>query len=302
MPRTASPPIGFLEPMLPSLVEKPPDGQEWLHEIKYDGYRTQLAISGKATQAFTRNGYDWTQRYAPVVTSARALRCKSAILDGEMCVQNADGVTDFSALRRSIVSAPERLVLFAFDLLMLNGRDLRGDPLVERRRRLQDLIGVDIASRVHFSPEHTGSGPAFFRAADRHGLEGIVSKRADSRYTAGRTKAWLKTKCYAVEDFSVIGVERSSTGIPVALLATSGDVPAYVGDAMLTLKSKEREAFWSSVETLGTPRSRLSGAIAKRKASWVKDGLVARVRHLKGEEMLRHATVQSVGRNRPADE
>ena len=102
---------------------------------KYDGYRTQLVIDSQGPRAFTRNGFDWTEKYGPVVAMARTLRCRSAIIDGEMCVQNAKGVTDFGELRRSIRSAPERLVLFAFDLLYLDGRDLRGDPLGSVRFR-----------------------------------------------------------------------------------------------------------------------------------------------------------------------
>lgn len=102
-------------------------------------------------------------------------------------------------------------------------------------------------------------------------------------------------KSFAVGDFAVLGVERSATGLSVALLATLGKDPAYVGDAMVTLKANERDAFWSSIEKLGTPRSRLGGTLSKRKAAWIKEGLVARVRHLKGEDKLRHATIQSVG-------
>ena len=122
-----------------------------------------------------------------------------------------------------------------------------------------------------------------------------MSKRADSRYLAGRTKAWLKVKSFAVGDFQVVGVERSKEGMPVALLATTGDNPSYVGDAALTLKAKDRTKFWSDVERLGTPRARLGGLTKRKGASWVKEGLVARVKHLRGEEMLRHATVQSIG-------
>ena len=294
MPRLP-PLVEFIAPMMPSLVDAPPEGGEWIHEIKYDGYRTEIAVNGSASKAFTRNGHDWTERYETVMRSARALRCQSALIDGEMCVQNERGVTDFGGLRKAIKGAPHRLVLFAFDLLTLNGRDLRGEPLIERRKRLQGLIDPEIGPRIHFSEHHVGQGPAFFKAADGHGLEGIVSKRADSRYSAGKSKAWLKTKSFTIGDYSVIGIERSATGIPVALLASGGTSPAYVGDAMITLRAKQRDAFWGEVERLGTPRSRLNGTIAKREAAWVKEGLVARVRHLKGEDMLRHATVQSVG-------
>ena len=196
--------------MLPTLVDEAPEGIEWIHEIKYDGYRTQLAIAGSTPQAFTRNGHDWSEKYAAVIKSALALRCQSAIIDGEMCVQNAAGVTDFKAFKSAIKSAPHRLVLFAFDLLMLDGRDLRAEPLVDRRRRLKDLIGVDMVTRIAFSEEHVGQGPAFFKAADQHGLEGIVSKRADSRYRSGRSDAWLKIKSFTIGDYAVLGIERSS--------------------------------------------------------------------------------------------
>ncbi len=146
MARLIIPPAGFIEPMLPTLVDEAPDGETWVHEIKYDGYRTQLAIAGKDSRAYTRNGYDWTDKYGIVVAVARALKCRSAVIDGEMCVQNAAGVTDFKVLRSAIKRSPERLMLFAFDILALDGRDLRTEPLLDRRRRLQDLIGTRAVS------------------------------------------------------------------------------------------------------------------------------------------------------------
>lgn len=292
-------PSGFLTPMLPSLVDAPPEGDDWLHEIKFDGYRTILAVSPKSALAFTRNGHDWSDRYALVVEAARALKCRSATIDGEMCVQDEAGVTDFAGLRRSIKGAPERLVLFAFDLLTLDGRDIRGEPLIDRRRRLQDLIGQDPASRIQFSHHHTGEGEAFFRAADKAGLEGIVSKRASSRYLAGRTDAWRKVKSFEVGDYAILGVERSSTGIPIALLATLGAEPAYVGNAMVTLSDKERAEFWAAVERLGSPQARLPQLRKRKGATWVSEGMTARVRHLKGEDKLRHATLQSLNVRRP---
>ena len=190
-------------------------------------------------------------------------------------------------------------MLFAFDILALDGRDLRGEPLLDRRRRLQDLIGVNPNARLQFSAEQLGHGPAFFAAADQHGLEGIVSKRADSRYVSGRAKTWLKVKSFTVGDYAVLGVERSSTGIPVALLATLGRDPAYVGNAMVTLPAADRKRFWSSVETMGTPQARLGGFAKNKKATWIREGLVARVRHLRGEDKLRHATLQSLEVDKP---
>ena len=117
MARLLVPPAGFVEPMLPTLVDEAPDGEAWVHEIKYDGYRTQIVTAGKNSRAYTRNGYDWTDKYGIVVAAAKALKCRSAVIDGEMCVQNAAGVTDFKALRSAIKRSPERLMLFAFDIL-----------------------------------------------------------------------------------------------------------------------------------------------------------------------------------------
>lgn len=141
--------------------------------------------------------------------------------------------------------------------------------------------------------------PAFFKAAEAHGLEGIVSKRADSKYRSGRTDAWLKIKSFTVGNFAVLGFEKSSTGIPVALLATLGRDPTYVGNSTVKLPTKERETFWRSVEKMATPRARLAGLAKNKKATWIREGLVARVRHLRGEEKLRHATMQPLDVSEP---
>jgi DNA ligase D-like protein (predicted ligase) len=278
--------------MLLTLVEAPPEGEEWIHEIKYDGYRTVLALNRDDSRAFTRNGHDWTAKYRPIVDEAAALPCRTAILDAEMVVQGKGGVTDFRALRSAIRSHPERLVLYAFDLLMLDGLDLRRRPLLERRQRLQDLLGNDPDGRIHFSGEMRGKGRAFFQAADKAGLEGTVSKRIDSRYVSGvRSENWLKTKTFAVNDFEVVGVETSRTGIPVALLAR-GD--SYVGNAMISLGRHERAAFWTKVGALEAPKARLAALARNKNAQWVRPGLLVTVRHLRGEEKLRHASVQSL--------
>jgi ATP-dependent DNA ligase len=229
--------------MLPTLVDMPPGGDDWIHEIKYDGYQTILAVDSINTRAFTRNGHDWTEKYDIVVHHAAALRCDTAIIDGEIVVQDERGVTDFQGLRRAIRREPERLALFAFDLLMPNGADLRKEPLVDRRRRLEDLLRRDPGSRLQFSADIEGNGSAFFAAIDELGLEGVVSKRPDSRYISGRVKSWLKCKTFVSHDYQVSGVERTSTGIPIALLATAGDDPHYVGNAMITLPRRRRRRF-----------------------------------------------------------
>jgi bifunctional non-homologous end joining protein LigD len=136
---------------------------------------------------------------------------------------------------------------------------------------------------------------AAFQAAERRGLEGIVSKRPESRYMSGeRSKLWLKAKTFTTSTFELVGVETSTIGIPIALLA---DGERYVGNAMITLGGKNCDAFWKRIDALGSPRSRLSALHKREKAKWVKPGLVATVRHLRGEQKLRHAVILRIGRD-----
>ena len=277
MPRTASKskPLGFIVPMAPTLVDAAPDGDQWLHEIKYDGYRTQIVIRDGAAKAFTRNGHDWSDKYAPVVSASSRLNCRSTRLDGEMIVQDTEGRSDYRGLRRAIGTEPHRLVFYAFDLLEIDGTDMRPCPLSERRERLTALIPFNDRSPVHVTTHFVGNGPAVFAHADTHGLEGIVSKLADSRYTSGPTTAWLKTKCFTVETFEVVGVKIADNGMPYAIMANAAGEDA--GEAIVTLPLAERGAFWQCVEMLETPRARLAPFLKRRhKAKWLKAGLSAR--------------------------
>ena len=204
----ASTRLRFIEPQLLSLTDQPPQGSEWLHEVKHDGYRTLLIVQRGQARTYTRNGLDWSDRYPGIVSAAKKLDCRSAILDGEAIVQDERGASDFDALMSAIRWQPHKLVLYAFDLLHLDGQDLRDWPLLERRAKLRKLLKVDETSPLQFSEEFTGDSAAFFRACAEHGLEGIVSKRVTSRYRSGRSKAWLKCKCFAESSLVIIGTDR----------------------------------------------------------------------------------------------
>src|SRR5262245_61111792 len=132
--------LEFIKPQLATAVDQPPPRVGWIHEVKHDGYRTLLIIERRKVRAFTRNGFDWTDPYACIARGAAKLGCRSAIIDGEVIVQNKNGVSDFDALKSAIRWQPQRLILCAFDLLHLNGKDLRDLPLVERRATLRELI------------------------------------------------------------------------------------------------------------------------------------------------------------------
>jgi ATP-dependent DNA ligase len=186
--------LEFIKPQLATSVDQPPRRAGWIHEVKHDGYRTLLIIERRKARAYTRNGFDWTERYAVITKAAAKLDCRSAIIDGEVVVQDEHGVSDFDALNPGIRWRPQSLIFCVFDLLHLDGKDLRDQPLLERRARLKELVPSE--HPFLFSEEFTGDAAAFFQACADHQLEGIVSKLASSKYRSGRSKTWLKTKCF----------------------------------------------------------------------------------------------------------
>jgi bifunctional non-homologous end joining protein LigD len=183
-------PDGYVPPCIPTRAPKPPAGPGWVHEIKHDGYRLQVRREGGAVRLFTRRGYDWSDRYPAIAVTAMLLRARSFTLDGEAVVCGPDGVAVFDALhRRGTVS---EAMLYGFDLLELDGEDLRSLPLGERKR-LARLLGGRLIGIV--LSQHTDEdGAAIFQQACRMGLEGIVSKRLGAPYRSGPSRDWLKIK------------------------------------------------------------------------------------------------------------
>jgi DNA ligase D-like protein (predicted ligase) len=283
--------FGFIPPMLPTLAQEPPAGDNWLHELKHDGFRTQLVLTGSNRRAFTRNGLDWSERYGFVLEDAARLGCSSAVIDGEMIVQDDQGRSDFDSLPEAIRDSPERLIFYAFDLLSLDGEDRRRETVLDRRSRLRELVGQhDPSFRIQFSEHLVGAGPAFFQQACSMELEGIVSKKVTSRYCSGRSKAWLKTKAFIQDEFVVVGVDRNEGGPALALLARDQpDGLLYTGSAFITLETQQRDLFWRAMERLATTKPAL--AIASTKATWVRPELRVRAKHLRCSGKLRHASL-----------
>ncbi|MBV1692203.1 hypothetical protein KRR38_32210 [Novosphingobium sp. G106] len=247
-----------------------------------------------AETAFTLNGHDWSSLYSPIVAAACRVAPNAAI-DGEIIVQDDQGRSDFGALREAIKAEPRRLVFVAFDVLYLDGEDLRESRLVERRARLRDLIGDhDPGTPIQFSPTFEGTGKQLLDAACGIELEGIVSKRASSRYRSGRQKSWLKVKCYDEGDYLVVGAEHEPGKPAFALLAReSSDGLEYAGSAFVTLGGDERDRFWTAVDRHGRAKPALQ--MDKRKgARWVDPVLRVRAQHLKGSGKLRHATIREL--------
>jgi bifunctional non-homologous end joining protein LigD len=286
--------VGFIPPQLATLVDEPPSGAGWIHEIKHDGYRTCLVVDGEESRAYTRNGHDWTAQYRPVVEASREIECQNAVIDGEMIVQDAAGRSDFAALRSAITAEPHRLVLYAFDLLVLDGDDLRKLPLLERREMLEELVGEhDPAWPIQFNQD-VGDGAALLAAVGGMGLEGIVSKKADSPYRSGRSLAWLKTKVFAEDEFVVIGAEHEPGSPAFALLAREmGDHLEYAGSAFLTLGGDDRDRFWADVERLGRSKP-IIPMERKRSRRWVEPRMRVKAQYLAGGDKLRHATIREL--------
>ena len=182
----------IVEPALATSVEKVPSGDRWIHEIKFDGYRVQLHVHNDAIKVLTRRGNDWTRRFSKIAADAYLINAGSALIDGEVVVPAADGTTDFSVLQNELRGKSNRLVMIAFDLLYLNGQDLRKLPIFERKTHLKKLIEK---TAIQFSESSAVEGKEMFAHACKVGLEGVVSKVRDSRYLSGRSRDWVKKTC-----------------------------------------------------------------------------------------------------------
>jgi ATP-dependent DNA ligase len=176
----------WIPPQLTELVDAAPDGPEWLHEIKFDGYRMHARLDRGAVRLLTRTGLDWTHKYPAIAAAVSSLDAKQAYLDGELCGVRPDGVTSFSMIQAaSDAGNAAGLVFYLFDLLYLDGADVGARPLIERKTRLAALLS-HASSPLHYSDHQRGQGRAFHEKACAMSLEGIVSKRADAAYAAGR--------------------------------------------------------------------------------------------------------------------
>ncbi len=212
----------FRKPQLATLVDAVPSGNNWLHEIKFDGYRTLAHVKDGGVTLRTRTGIDWTARYGVLADAFAPLGCKEAIIDGEIVVVDAQGVSHFSDLQQALSDkASERLTFFAFDLVHLDGYNLTRVPLLERKKLLADLLAPVAGPRsaIHFSDHVGGDGMVLYEQAVELGLEGILSKRVSSAYVSGRSKSWLKTKAVLAGDFPIVGYTESAANGGLGALA-----------------------------------------------------------------------------------
>jgi bifunctional non-homologous end joining protein LigD len=301
----------FFRPQLATLVKESPDGDEWLHEIKYDGYRIGCMIRGREIRLVSRNNKDWTEKFPEIRDAALGLNLKQAVLDGEVAVELADGRTSFHALQMAGAGSRARLFYFAFDLLELGGRDLRSLPLQERKAELQRLLAKADSRRIRYAEHISGNGPGFYQEACRIGLEGIVSKRRDARYRPGRNRDWLKTKCSARQEFVIGGFteredEASSIGALLIGVNKAGKL-VFAGKVGTGFTHKGARALRAQLNKLKqsdcpfTPRPK--GWLG-RGAAWVRPELVAEVSFTEWtpDGKVRHPSFQGLREDKRAQE
>ena len=200
---------------LATLVDQPPEGEQWLHEIKFDGYRLLGLVSGGVALLYTRNGKDWTERFPSIRMALEELQVKDAVLDMEAIVLNAKGKSSFQALQDALGEGgnPETIIGYAFDLLYLNGVGLTRLPLSERKEKLWKLLNNSRPQTFLYYSEHlAGNGGKMLAKACRMGLEGIVSKKVEAPYLVGREKSWLKSKCVQRQEFIILGYSNARKG------------------------------------------------------------------------------------------
>jgi bifunctional non-homologous end joining protein LigD len=201
---------GFVEPALATLVDKTPDGARFIHEIKFDGYRIQARLDRGKVKLLTRKGLDWTEKFPTVAEAIAKLPADTALIDGELVSEDAKGISRFSLLQQDLKAGRhDRMVYYVFDLMHLDGADLRPRPLKERKAALAKLV-ARAGGAVRLSESLTERGPALLEQACKMGLEGIVSKLADAPYRSGRGREWLKAKCSDRQEFVVAGFAPST--------------------------------------------------------------------------------------------
>jgi bifunctional non-homologous end joining protein LigD len=295
----------FVEPSLAKLVVNAPTGPEWLHEIKFDGYRLQARIDGGRVRLLTRKGLDWTAKFQPVADALKELRLPSALIDGEVVVEDESGVSSFSALQQDLKAGrSDRLAFYAFDLLYLDGQDMRKASLLDRKSLLQlALDDLPAGGVIRFSDHIADDGDSLIRHACRMGLEGIVSKRSDLPYRSGRGDHWLKSKCTQRQEFVIAGYVPSTTsrkaiGSLVLGLYDSGKL-LHVGRVGTGFTAPMARALWDDISAIGSPAApfpvRLS-ADARRGVRWVKPERVVEIeyRGWTHDGLLRHAAFKGL--------
>ena len=300
----------FVSPQLATLVKEAPRGNEWLHELKFDGYRLLCHLQRGHVRLWTRNRKDWTDKFPNVAKALQSLRVQSAILDAEVVAMDSSGRSSFQGLQQAIHKSGGRgLVLEAFDLIYIEGFNIQRTPLVQRKGVLEQLIGSVRSDRVlRYSDHVEGNGAKFFKQACDLGLEGIVSKLADSPYESTRSHNWQKVKCLLRQEFVIAGYTLSDKGLPFSSLVLGvyekGKL-IYAGRVGTGFSNKLRADLKKTLDRIARPAKPFA-EIPKdpdlRRAMWTEPKLVGEVEFTEWthDNVIRHPSFQGLREDKKA--
>ncbi|HVT90580.1 MAG TPA: DNA ligase D [Tepidisphaeraceae bacterium] len=306
--------LAHFTPQLAILSTKPPEGDQWLHEIKFDGYRIIAQVKAGKVKLITRNGNDWTSKFSVIASRLEKLKVDSALLDGEVVALDEKGHSDFQALQAMLKDKEKvRLRYYVFDLPFCNGVDLRATPLIERKKQLETILAKSrLSSEIGYSDHFIGDGDAVEKKACQMDLEGIISKRVDAPYVSRRDPTWLKSKCNQRQEFIIVGYsdpQGSRQGFGSLLLGYHDDKKrlVYAGRVGTGFGDKILRDLHKHLEQLRVRQSSLDidpPARERLHAHWVKPTLIGEVRFTgwTRDGRLRHPVFIELRTDKPASQ